>query len=68
VGVCDENCGDLDLRVRDPRGVLLAFDTRGNDRPTIDLRANTYGQHMIEVDMASCEAPRCRYAVNVYTR
>lgn len=68
VGVCDENCSDLDLRVRDPSGALLAFDTRGNDQPVIDLRAGTYGQHTIEVDMANCDAPRCRYAVNVYTR
>jgi hypothetical protein len=68
VGVCDQNCEDLDLRVRDPRGALVGFDTHSNDSPVVDLRANMYGQHTIELDMVRCTAPRCRYAVNVYTR
>jgi hypothetical protein len=68
VGVCDQACGDLDLRVLDPRGEIIALDTRGNDHPVVDLRAEMYGQHTIEVGMIECRAPRCRFAVNVYTR
>lgn len=68
VGVCDEACNDLDIRVLNPRGEIIAQDIRGNDHPVVDLRAEMFGQHTIEVDMADCDAPRCRYAVNVYTR
>jgi hypothetical protein len=68
VGVCDEACGDLDLRVLNPRGEIIALDTRDNARPVVDLRAEMFGQHTIEVGMIDCNAPRCRYAVNVYTR
>jgi hypothetical protein len=68
VGVCDENCDDLDLRVLDPAGRIVALDTRGNDHPVVDIRGAMYGQHTIEVGMIDCRAPRCRYAVNVYTR
>ena len=68
VGVCDESCNDLDLRVLNPRGEIVAQDIRGNDHPVVDLRAEMFGQHTIEVSMADCRAPRCRYAVNVYTR
>lgn len=67
VGVCDQTCDDLDLRVVDPRGEVLALDTRSDSRPVIDLRAEMFGQHMIEVGMVDCRAPRCRFAVNVYT-
>ncbi|MEZ5962133.1 MAG: hypothetical protein R3C30_17165 [Hyphomonadaceae bacterium] len=67
VGVCDQACNDLDLRVLNPRGELIASDLRGNDHPVVDLRAEMFGQHTIEVAMADCRAPRCRYAVNVYT-
>lgn len=68
VGVCDQECNDLDIRVLNPRGQIIALDTRGNDHPTVDLRAEMFGQHTIEVGMIDCDAPRCRYAVNVYTR
>jgi len=68
VGVCDQACDDLDLRVINPRGEVLALDTRSNSRPVVDLRAEMFGQHTIEVGMIDCRAPRCRFAVNVYTR
>jgi len=68
VGVCDQGCNDLDIRVLNPRGQIIAQDVRGNDHPVVDLRADMFGQHTIEVGMIDCDAPRCRYAVNVYTR
>jgi len=68
VGVCDQNCNGLDLRVIDPRGRVVAYDARGNDHPVVDMTAETFGTHTIEVGMRDCRAPRCRYAVNVYTR
>ncbi len=68
VGVCDQACADLDLRVVNPRGEVLALDARSNARPVVDLRADMFGQHTIEVGMVDCRAPRCRFAVNVYTR
>jgi hypothetical protein len=67
-GVCDEACEDLDLRILNPRGEIVGSDTRGNDHPVVDLRAEMFGPHTIQVDMARCDAPRCRFAVNVYTR
>ena len=57
VGVCDQARGDI-----------IALDTRGDDHPIVDLHAEMFGQHTIEVGMIDCSAPRCRYAVNVYTR
>lgn len=68
VGVCDPACTDLDLRILDPRGDIIALDTRDNARPVVDVRAEMFGRHTIEVGMLDCAAPRCRYAVNVYTR
>ncbi len=67
VGVCDQDCSDLDIRILNPRGQIIAQDVRRNDHPVVDLRAEMFGQHTIEVGMIDCDAPRCRYAVNVYT-
>jgi hypothetical protein len=67
VGVCDEACSDIDIRVLNPRGQIIAQDVRDDDHPVVDLRAEMFGQHTIEVGMINCRAPRCRFAVNVYT-
>jgi hypothetical protein len=67
-GVCDSRCGDLDLRLVDPRGRTIASDVRGNNEPEMHVRPNITGQHSIQVGMIRCEAPTCWFAVNVYTR
>lgn len=68
VGVCDRNCGDLDVRLIDPRQALIAGDVRGNNTPSFNVRPAVTGQHIIEVGMIRCDAPRCWFAVNVYAR
>lgn len=67
-GVCNRRCGDLDLRLIDPRGQLIASDVRGNNEPEMHVRPNVTGQHSIQVSMIRCDAPTCWFAVNVYTR
>lgn len=67
-GVCDRRCGDLDLRLVDPRGQTIASDVRGNKEPEMHVRPTVTGQHSIQVGMIRCEAPSCWFAVNVYTR
>lgn len=68
VGVCAQNCGDLDLRARGPNGMLLDEDILRDDVPVLTVRPVLTGQHTIEVDMAQCGAPRCWFAFNVYSR
>jgi hypothetical protein len=67
-GVCDRRCGDLNLRLVDPRGQMIASDVQGNNEPQMHVRPNVTGQHSIQVGMIRCEAPTCWFAVNVYTR
>ncbi len=67
-GVCDRRCGDIDLRLIDPRGQMIASDVRGNNEPEMHVRPTVTGQHSIQVGMIRCEAPTCWFAVNVYTR
>lgn len=68
VGVCDSRCADLDLRLHDPRGVMIAEDVLTDDVPVLSVRPNMTGQHSIEVIMYSCSANPCWFAFNVYAR
>lgn len=68
VGVCDSRCGDIDLRLFDPNGRLVAEDTADNSTPLLRVRARVTGPHRVEVAMYRCTAPQCWYAFNVYSR
>lgn len=67
-GTCDSNCGDIDLRLFDPNGQLVAEDTANNTAPMLRVRATTTGPYRVEVAMYKCEAAQCWYAFNVYSR
>jgi len=68
VGVCDDRCSDVDLRLLDPSGQTVAEDTADDDTPVVRMRATVTGPHRVEVAMYKCAADQCWYAFNVYSR
>jgi hypothetical protein len=68
VGVCDARCTDIDLRVLDPSGQVVAEDSADDDTPIVHVRATVTGAHRVEVAMYNCAADQCWYAFNVYSR
>lgn len=68
VGVCDQRCGDVVLRLYDPNDALIARDVLEGGVPVMHVRPAFTGSHMVEVAAPRCRAPQCWYAVNVYSR
>lgn len=68
LGVCDARCSDVDLRLFDPRNVMLTEDVLADDIPILTVRPYTTGQHTIEVIMHRCTGAPCYFAFNVYAR
>src|SRR5262245_65359425 len=68
VGVCDERCRDLDLRLFDPNGHLIAQDVLVDAVPVLHIVPTVTGDHRIEVSMPRCTGAPCWYAINVYAR
>ncbi len=68
VGVCDERCRDLDMRLFDPNGQLLAQDVLEDSVPVIHVIPGFTGQHTVEVTMPRCGGPQCWFAATVYAR
>jgi hypothetical protein len=65
VGVCDDECGDLDLRVHDTLGRPVAADEDALPRPMVDFTPKRGGEHAVRASMVSCGQTVCRYAVAV---
>lgn len=68
VGVCDNDCTDVDLRIWDPSGTKLAEDILTDDTPVLEFTATTTGQYRLSVEMATCSTNPCYWGVQVFRR
>jgi hypothetical protein len=68
MGVCDQDCQDIDLRLYDPAGDEVASDVRTDDWPIVSIAPSYSGTYTLRVVMASCSKDPCYYGIGVYTR
>lgn len=68
VGVCDNDCADLDFRLYDANGNEIASDVANDDTPVISITPRRSGRYILRAVMADCRADPCRYGIGVYGR
>ena len=68
VGVCDQDCTDVDLTVYDSNGREVASDVETNDKPTVQVTPTGSGQYRVKVSMVACTGNPCRYGVGVWAK
>ncbi len=68
VGVCDQDCQDLDLRLYDENGNLVSSDSDTDDFPVVSVTPRWSGQYKVKVTMYECSTSYCYYGVGVFNR
>ena len=68
MGVCDEDCQDIDLRLYDPDGNEVASDVRTDDWPIVTATPRFKGTYRVRVVMASCSRNPCYYGIGVFAK
>lgn len=66
VGVCDQDCSDLDSRLFDPAGKEIGRDAEKDDTPVIEVMADKTGEYTLRVEMAECAEEPCAFGVGVF--
>jgi hypothetical protein len=66
VGVCDNDCSDVDLTLYSPTGTTVASDVALDDHPTLNFVAPMSGTYRLRVSMATCRQNPCYYGVQLY--
>jgi hypothetical protein len=66
MGVCDQDCMDLDLALYDGYGNLISADETEDDVPVVDVTVTTGGDFTLEVTMYHCSEAICYYGVGIY--
>lgn len=68
VGVCDQDCSDLDLMLGDVEGNELFTDALDDDAPILTFTAPAGGSHILWVSMYECSLEPCSFGYKVYRR
>jgi hypothetical protein len=66
VGVCDQDCKDLDLVVFDPAKREVGRDAEKDDVPVVELQPDKNGQFDVRVEMAECSDNPCAYGIGIF--
>lgn len=68
IGVCDQDCSDVDLVIYDPNGNEVDSDVEDDDSPVLQLKVRENGRYRVKVSMPACSANPCRYGVGVWAK
>ena len=66
VGVCDNDCSDIDLRLYDPSGDEVDVDIEMDDTPVVSITPGRSGNYRLDVIMVTCSTSTCFYGVGIY--
>jgi hypothetical protein len=67
VGICDENCGDLDLLVLKADGTTVGQDVADDNAPLVTYVATENTTLRVRVSMAGCTAASCLAGAALYS-
>ena len=68
VGVCDNDCDDVDLLVYDDADEEVVSGFEPDDYPVLAFSARTAGSWSVEVRMPGCSADTCIFGFQVFER
>jgi hypothetical protein len=68
VGVCDQDCTDVDLQIFGPDGSKLDEDLELDDTPVLEFVAPVTGQYRLRVMMPSCNQNPCYWGAQVFVK
>ncbi|MBL8557114.1 MAG: hypothetical protein JNM47_00210 [Hyphomonadaceae bacterium] len=66
LGICDNDCSDVDLRIFNMNGQNIGEDVTNDDVPLVDLQPTGNGTVQLEANMITCSAAPCYHAIEVY--
>ena len=66
MGVCDEDCSDIDLSLLDGYGNLVVEDIEVDDAPVIEFTVTASGDFTLGVEMYECSVEPCYYGVGLF--
>lgn len=67
-GVCDEDCADLDLRLKTATGTVVDRDELPDNYPEVSVTPTRSQDYTVEVEMYSCSVEPCYYGIALFEK
>jgi hypothetical protein len=67
-GVCDNDCGDLDLELYDGNGNRLAVDRKADSIPIVSVTPRWNARFTVKAIMPRCANEPCRFGIETFGR
>jgi hypothetical protein len=68
VGVCDDDCDDLDFELFDDRARIVDEDVSADALAMVVVQTRDRARYRLKISMASCSTSPCWYGVGVFSR
>jgi hypothetical protein len=68
LGVCDDECYDIDLVLTDTADSTVAEDVQPDDTPVLEFTAPVTGRYRLKAVMFSCRANTCVWGTQIFRR
>ena len=65
LGVCDDDCDDLDVYVLDAEGEIVASDVLVDAEPMVEFEVHQRATFFVGASMESCAATNCLYSIQL---
>jgi len=66
IGLCDQDCSDIDLWISDENGYEIDSDTLEDDVPIVEVTPRRNARFSIRAKMITCNVEPCFYGIGVY--
>jgi hypothetical protein len=68
LGVCDDDCGNLNMKMYDEDGVFVGQNTGRTDTPDLEIIPQQTQRFTIRMTMKRCDEDPCYYGLGVYSK
>jgi hypothetical protein len=68
LGVCDNDCADVDIVVKGLNGNVVVKDEDVDDNPVTRFRVTTSGRFTVEIGMADCKDDPCFFGFGLFEK
>jgi hypothetical protein len=68
IGVCDDDCGNLNMKLYDDDDYLIAQDTARTTTPDLEIMPEHTQTFTVHMSMRRCDADYCYYGLGVYSK
>jgi len=68
LGICDQDCQDIDLTIYDQNLKIIDYDTADDHTPLVNIKPDHSSSYQVEIEMSQCSVSPCAYGVGIFER